>query len=246
MNLGLEGRTALVLGASSGLGLASAEAMREEGANVVMFARREQLLHQEAERVGGTPVVGDIRDGGDLGRAVGAAHSAFGGLDILVLGGGGPPPGSGEAVTDEAALDAFELMMRPMVRLINLALPHLRAGGQGRIIGISSISVREPIPNLALSNAIRPGVWGYLKTLSHELGRDRITVNAVAPGLIATARVAELYGPDPPRSAAEDIPVGRFGTPRELAAVVCFLASARASYVNGCLIPVDGGISRSS
>lgn len=246
MNLGLEGRTALVLGASSGLGLASAEALREEGANVVMFARRESLLRQEAERIGATPVVGDIRDGGDLERAVEASTSSFGGLDVLVLGGGGPPPGGGEAVTDESALDAFDLMMRPVVRLINLALPHLRAGGQGRIIGVSSISVREPIPNLALSNAIRPGVWGYLKTLSRELGRDGVTVNAVAPGLIATARVTELYGPDPPRSAVEDIPVGRFGAPAEPAAVVCFLASARASYVNGCLIPVDGGITRSS
>jgi len=246
VNLGLEGRTALVLGASSGLGLASAQAIREEGANVVMFARREQLLYEEAERIGATPVVGDIRDAADLEHAVEAARDAFGGLDILVLGGGGPPPGTGEAVTDESVLDAFDLMMRPVVRLVNLALPHLRAGGQGRIIGISSISVREPIPNLALSNAIRPGVWGYLKTLSREFGRDGVTVNAVAPGLIATARVTELYGPDPPPSAVEDIPVGRFGTPRELAAVVCFLASARASYVNGCLIPVDGGISRSS
>ncbi len=246
MNFGLEGRTALVLGASSGLGLASAQALHEEGANVVMFARREQLLYEEAERIGATPVVGDIRDAADLEHAVGAARSAFDGLDILVLGGGGPPPGGAETITEESALDAFDLMMRPVVRLINLALPHLRAGGQGRIIGISSISVREPIPNLALSNAIRPGVWGYLKTLSRELGRDGITVNAVAPGLIATARVTELYGPDPPRSALEAIPVGRFGTPRELAAVVCFLASARASYINGCLIPVDGGISRSS
>lgn len=245
MNLGLEGRTALVLGASSGLGLASAEALREEGANVVMFARREQLLYEGAERIGATPVVGDIRDGRDLEHAVEVARSAFGALDILVLGGGGPPPGSAEAVSDESALDAFDLMMRPVVRLINLALPHLRAGRQGRIIGISSVSVREPIPNLALSNAIRPGVWGYLKTLSREVGADGVTVNAVAPGLIATARITELYGSDPPGSAVEAIPVGRFGTPQELAAVVCFLASAQASYVNGCLIPVDGGITRS-
>lgn len=245
MNLGLDGRTALVLGASSGLGLASAEALREEGANVTMFARREQLLRQEAARIGGIPVAGDIRRSGDLERAVQTAMSTFGGLDILVLGGGGPPPGRAEAVSDESALDAFELMLRPVVRLVNLALPHLRAGGHGRIIGISSISVREPIANLALSNAIRPGVWGYLKTLSRELGSDAVTVNAVAPGLIATARITELYGREPPRSTVQDIPVGRFGTPRELAAVVCFLASAQASYVNGCLMPVDGGITRS-
>ena len=107
------------------------------------------------------------------------------------------------------------------------------------------MSVREPIPGLALSNAIRPGVWGYLKTLSRELGRDAITVNAVAPGSIATARLTELYGAEPPRAQTDAIPLGRFGAPEEVGSVVCFLASARASYVTGCLIPIDGGVSRS-
>jgi 3-oxoacyl-[acyl-carrier protein] reductase len=245
MNLGLEGRTALVLGASSGLGLASAQALREESANVVMFARRESLLHSEADRIAGTPVVGDIRSPEDLEAAVGASVAAHGGLDIVVLNGGGPPLAAAGDLTDESIVDAFDLLMRPMVRLIGAALPHLRASGQGRIVSISSVSVREPIPGLALSNAIRPGVWGYLKTLSRELGRDAITVNAVAPGSIATARLTDLYGAEPPRAQTDAIPLERFGAPEEVGSVVCFLASARASYVTGCLIPIDGGVSRS-
>jgi 3-oxoacyl-[acyl-carrier protein] reductase len=131
------------------------------------------------------------------------------------------------------------------VRLITFALPHLRASGQGRIISILSVSVREPIAGLALSNAIRPGVWGYLKTLAREVGSDGITVNAVAPGRIATARLTEVYGGEPPASETASIPVRRFGRPREIGAVVAFLASAEASYLTGCLIPVDGGVSSS-
>lgn len=245
MNLGLQGRTALVLGASSGLGLASAEALREEGANVVMFARRESLLQDVAGRIGATPVAGDIRRGSDLEAAVQTAVDTFGGLDVVVMNGGGPPLGAAATLSEESVFDAFELLMRPVVQLVDLALPHLRASGQGRIISISSVSVREPIPNLALSNAIRPGVWGYLKTLSRELGPDAITVNTVAPGQIATARLSEVYGGEPPPSQTEAIPLGRFGDPREVGVVVCFLASARASYLTGCLIPVDGGVSRS-
>ncbi len=243
MNLGLKGRTALVLGASSGLGLASAEALREEGANVVMFARREQLLRAEAERLGATPVVGNVLHEGALEGAVKTAVERYAGLDIVVLNGGGPPPGPARDVTPETVQRAVDLMLRPAVRLVTAALPHLRAGGQGRIVSIASISVREPIRNLALSNAVRPGVWGYLKTLAGELGRDGITVNAVGPGRIATARMNELYGAEPPKAELAAIPIGRFGSPRELGDLVCFLASRQASYLNGVLIPVDGGLS---
>jgi len=246
VNLGLEGRTALVMGASSGLGLASAQALRSEGANVVMFARRESVLREAAGQIGATPFAGDVRRGSDLEAAVQTAVDGFGGLDVVVLNGGGPPLGAAGTIDEESLLDAFELLMRPVVRLVELALPHLRASGQGRIISIASVSVREPIPDLALSNAIRPGVWGYLKTLAREVGRDAITVNSVAPGRIATARLTEVYGGEPPAAEAEAIPLGRFGEPRELGAVVCFLASAQASYVTGCLIPVDGGVSRSA
>jgi len=245
MELGLAGRTALVMGASSGLGLASAQALRREQANVVMLARREALLREEAERIGAIPAVGDVHRSGDLEAAVRTAVDAYGGLDILVLNGGGPPPGGAQDVTEESIQQSVSLLLTPMVAAVNAALPHLRAGGQGRIISISSVSVREPVDGLALSNAVRPGVWGYLKTLSRELGPDGITVNLVAPGRIATARLTELFGGDPPPTATHGIPVGRLGRPEELGSVVCFLASALASYVNGVLIPVDGGLSRS-
>jgi 3-oxoacyl-[acyl-carrier protein] reductase len=245
MDLGLEGRTALVTGASSGLGLASAEALREEGANVVMFARREELLREHAQRLAATPVAGDLLAEADLERAVATAVEAHGRLDVLVLNGGGPPPGPAGDITDESIQQAVDLLLRPVVALTNAALPHLRASGQGRIISISSIATREPVANLALSNAVRPGVWGYLKTLATELAKDGITVNSVGPGRIATARMQELYGPEPPQSEIDAIPAGRFGAPRELGDVVCFLASRQASYLNGILITVDGGLSRS-
>ena len=245
MELELNGRTALVMGASSGLGLASAQALREENANVVMLARREALLRQEAERIGATAVVGDVHNTADLERAVQEAVHTYGGLDILVLNGGGPPPGSATEVSEDSIQQSVSLLLKPIVAAVNAALPHLRACGRGRIISISSVSVREPVDGLALSNAVRPGVWGYLKTLARELGQDGITVNLVAPGRIATARLTELFGGDPPATAAAGIPVGRLGQPEELGSVVCFLASARASYVNGVLIPVDGGLTRS-
>ena len=245
MDLGLHGRTALVLGASSGLGLASAEALCAEGANVVMFARRYELLAEHAARLGATAVAGDVRRRADLENAISTAVQTHGGLDILVLNGGGPPPGKASEVTDDSVRRAVDLLLRPVVTLTTAALSHLRTSGQGRIIAVLSTSVREPIRNLALSNAIRPGVWGYLKTLASELAEDAITVNAVGPGRIATARTAELYGGEPPKSELDAIPVGRLGAPRELGDVVCFLASRQASYLNGVLVPVDGGLSRS-
>lgn len=245
MDLGLDGRTALVLGSSSGLGLASAEALRGEGANVVMFARRADLLRDQAARLHATAVVGDLYQRTDLENAVETAVETYGGLDILVLNGGGPQPGTASEVSGDSIQRAVDLLLRPVVTLTNAALPHLRASGRGRIISISSVSVREPIPNLALSNSVRPGVWGYLKTLASELGKDAITVNSVGPGRIATARMSELYGGEPPQSEIEAIPLGRFGAPREVGDVVCFLASKQASYLNGTLIPIDGGSSKS-
>jgi 3-oxoacyl-[acyl-carrier protein] reductase len=245
MNLGLEGRTALVLGASSGLGLATAEALREEGANVVMFARREELLRREAARLGASAVPGDVHQRDALEHAVETAVRTYGGLDVLVLNGGGPPPGPASEVSDESIQGAVDLLLRPVVTLVNAAVPHLGESGQGRIISISSTSVREPIRNLALSNAVRPGVWGYLKTLAGELAAAGITVNAVGPGRIATERITELYGGEPPQAELDAIPGGRLGAPREVGDVVCFLASRQASYLNGVLIPVDGGLSRS-
>lgn len=244
MELGLRRRTAIVCGASAGIGLACAESLAEEGANVVMLARRGDTLAREAERIGGVAVEGDVRSAADLERAVATAVELFGGIDIVVWNGGGPPAGAAAEITDDALADAYELVLLPAFRLVRLCLPHLEASGRGRVIAITSTTVKEPTPRLALSNALRPGLVGWLKTLSREVGSKGITVNCVAPGRIDTARLAELYPDGPSEADLAQIPVGRWGEPRELGDVVCFLASDRASYVTGSTVHVDGGLIR--
>jgi 3-oxoacyl-[acyl-carrier protein] reductase len=246
MELGLRGRTAIVCGSSSGMGLAIAESLAAEGANVAMFARRRDLLEREADRIGALAVRGDLTNPQHLSLLVDRTMEAFGGVDVLVLNGGGPPPASAVDLTDDAVETALELMLLSSVRLVRLCLPHLRASGRGRVVAITSSSVREPIPNLALSNAVRPGVVGWLKTLARELGTDGVTVNAIAPGRIDTGRSRDVFGPDWPTEAdLEAIPLRRLGEAREIGDVACFLASDRAAYVTGTLIPIDGGLTRS-
>jgi 3-oxoacyl-[acyl-carrier protein] reductase len=245
MDLGLKGRTALVCGASSGLGLASAEALAAEGANVAMFARRRDELDRHANRIGALAVRGDVTNAADLARAVERTVQAFGGIDIVVWNSGGPPAGTASSITDESLEAAFELLMLPAVRLVRLCLPYLEQSDAGRILFITSITVREPVPNLALSNALRPGLTGWAKSLARELGPRNITVNCVAPGRIDTPRMTELYGPTgPPEAELAQIPLGRLGTPQEFGDVVCFLASERAAYVTGTTVSVDGGAAR--
>ncbi|HEX3291906.1 MAG TPA: SDR family oxidoreductase [Gaiella sp.] len=245
MELGLAGRTAIVCGASSGMGLAVAEALAAEGANVAMFARRRELLEREAERIGALPVQGDVTIPQHLERLVQATVGAFGGIDVLVLNGGGPPAGTATELTAESVEDAVALLLSSHVTLVGRCLPHLRESGRGRIVAIESSSVREPLGNLALSNAVRPGVVGWLKTLAREIGPDGVTVNTIAPGRIDTDRLRAVYGADgPPAADLEHVPLRRVGTPAEIAAVVAFLASDRAGYVTGAVIPVDGGLTR--
>jgi 3-oxoacyl-[acyl-carrier protein] reductase len=245
MNLSLSGRTAIVCGASSGMGLASAEALAAEGANVAMFARRRDLLEREADRLGALAVRGDLTNPEHLRRLVETTLSAFGTVDVLVLNSGGPPRKNAVEVTDGDVEEAVELLLLSATRLTSLCLPHLRASGHGRIVAITSSSVREPIPGLALSNAVRPGVVGWLKTLARELGPDGVTVNVIAPGRIDTERVREVYPDGPTEADLEAIPLRRLGDPREVGDVICFLASDRASYVTGAVVPVDGGLTRS-
>ena len=212
---------------------------------MTMFARRRDELERESNRLGALAVRGDVTNAADLERLVERTVQAFGGIDVLVWNSGGPPPGPATEITDERLEAAFYLLLRPAVRLVRLCLPHLRASEAGRILCITSSAVKEPVPHLALSNTIRPGVTGWAKSLARELGPQGITVNCVAPGRIDTPRMKEVYGEDGP-SAEElaQIPLGRMGTPREFGDVVCFLASERAAYVTGVTLLVDGGISR--
>jgi 3-oxoacyl-[acyl-carrier protein] reductase len=189
-------------------------------------------------------VRGDVTNPRDLSAVVERTVEAFGGLDILVWNSGGPPPGPATAITPESIEEAVELLLAPLVRLVELSLPHLTRSVGGRILVFTSSAVKEPTEHLALSNTIRPGVTGYAKTLARELGPRGVTVNCVAPGRIDTARLAQLYPDGPSEADLRAIPLGRWGTPQEFGDVACFLASDRARYVTGTTVVVDGGLTR--
>ena len=245
MDLGLSGRTAIVCGASSGIGLGIAEALAAEGANVVMFARRSELLEQEAARIGATSVTGDVTSTDDLERLVETTLEAHGGVDVLVHNSGGPHRTTAADLDARKVREAVDLLLVSVVELTALCLPHLERSPAGRILTVTSSSVREPIDNLALSNAIRPGIVGWSKTLARELGPKGITVNCVAPGRIDTDRVREVYPDGPTPEDLATIPLRRLGTSREVGDVVAFLCSDRASYVSGTVTLVDGALTRS-
>src|SRR5262245_56680913 len=215
MDLGLKGRTALVCGASSGLGLATAESLAAEGANVTMFARRRDVLEREADRIGALAVRGDVKNPRDLSAAVDRTAAAFDGLDILVWNGGGPPPGRAADVTASALEEAVDLLLLPPVRLVQLCLPHLERSTAGRILFFTSGAVKEPATHLALTNALRPGLTGFAKSLARDLGPKGITVNCIAPGRIDTQRGRAVYPDGPTAEALASIPLGRLGAPRE-------------------------------
>ena len=256
MDLGLNGKTALVTAASKGMGKACALGLAAEGARVAMCARTERDLHAAADEIRartGAEVVAvpaDVTREDQVKALVARARDAFGSVDILVANAGGPPRGYFHEVTDAQWYGAFEVSLLSVVRLIREVLPSMRQRRWGRIITIQSSSVKQPIDGLDLSNAIRPGAAGLMKTLAAELGHDNILVNTVCPGRILTDRLlggARQAGVSPEQyvvQAGVDVPLGRVGTPEEFANVVVFLASERASYVTGVALQVDGGLVR--
>jgi 3-oxoacyl-[acyl-carrier protein] reductase len=244
VDLGLHGKTAIVCGASSGIGLGIAESLAGEGTNVVMFARRRELLEREAARIGGLAVPGDVTNQDDLERLVSTAVETFGGVDILVNNSGGPPRAAAAELDAEKIRTAVDLLLVSIVRLTTLCLPHLERSPAGRIVTVTSSTVREPIDSLALSNSIRPGIVGWAKSLARELGPTGVTVNCIAPGRIDTERIREVYPDGPSADDLASIPLRRLGTTREVGDVVAFLCSERASYVSGIVVLVDGALTR--
>ena len=257
MDFGIKGHGAVVAAASKGLGRACAIALAAEGVNVAVFARDLETLNETAAaaRAHGVQAIAmqaDVTKPDEIRQVVDRAASEFGRLDILICNAGGPPPGTFASVTEDQWELAFQLSLMSVTRLVSAALPHLRRQGGGRIINLISTSVREPIEGLILSNSIRPGVIGLAKSLSQELGPDKITVNNIITGSILTDRQRSLRErmaqqmnitvEDAIKRVEKNIPLGRLGDPEELAALVAFLASRQAGYITGASIPVDGGI----
>ena len=237
MNLGIEGRTAAVAAASRGLGLATAEALVAEGVRVAICGRDRARVEAAAAGAGLVPIVADVSSVAGATGFVRAANEALGPIDILVPNAGGPPPGTFADVTDpQAYADAFELNCLSTIAMCQEAVPTMRERRWGRVVAITSIAVRQPIPYLILSNTARAGVTGFLKTLAREVAADGVTVNSLQPGLHDTERIRSLGEPD-----ASGIPAARIGMPEEFGALAAFLCSELAAFVTGAAIPVDGG-----
>jgi len=261
MDLGLTGKVVVVAASSKGMGKATALGFAAEGARVTMLARTAADLAKSAEEVRAATgaevlaVPADVTKAEDIRRVVHATVERWGLINILVTNAGGPPPGVFADMDDEGWQAAFELNLLSTIRLTREVLPHLRKAGGGAIINIQSTSVKAPIDNLILSNTIRPGVVGLAKSLSRELGKDRIRVNNVLPGAILTDRLRQMMsvsgrrlGKSPEealRLREAEIPLGALGAPEDVANLVVFLASDRARYITGATIQVDGGAVRS-
>ena len=256
MDLGLKGKVALVTAASKGMGKASALAFATEGARVAMCARSESDLKTAADEIRTAtraevlPVVADVTKKQDVEALVRRVTASLGAPDILVANAGGPARGFFEEMSDEQWQQAFELSLLSVVRLVRAVLPGMQAKKWGRVLTIQSVSVKQPLPDLLLSNAIRPGTHGFMKTLALRYGKDNVTFNTVCPGRILTDRLlgglkaSGLSREQYVTQLGTDIPMGRVGTPEEFANVIVFLASERASYVTGTAIQVDGGLVR--
>jgi 3-oxoacyl-[acyl-carrier protein] reductase len=267
MDLGLKDRIVLVTAASAGIGRAAAEAFAREGAKLSLCARRAGPLEATAAALRaahGVEVLSlpcDLADAAQVDALVARTVDHFGTVHVLVNNAGGPPPGRSEQVTDADWQRAFDLTLMSAVRTTRAVLPHMRRQRWGRVVNVSSYSVKQPIADILLSNALRLGVAGWAKTLAGEVARDNVLVNTVGPGWTRTDRVTQMLesrarasgtGGAPVISAAEaeaaivrNVPIGRLGEPGEIADVIVFLASERASFVTGTFLAVDGGVVQS-
>jgi 3-oxoacyl-[acyl-carrier protein] reductase len=253
MDLGLTGKVALVSAASQGLGRACAEALAGEGARVAILSRRQQELDRVAAEIGAALAVRcDLSKAGDIVEAARKVAAELGPVSILVNNCGGPPPGVFDTITEDQWEHAFQQVFMSALRLTRAVLPGMRAARWGRVINILSSSAVQPIPGLIISNAFRPALAGWAKTLSSEVAKDNVLVTSVLPGRILTARTEELDQATAQRTGRPieevrmqklaPVPMKRYGTLEEFGATVAFLASERASYLTGSLVRIDGGM----
>ena len=242
MNYGIEGRRAAVAAASSGLGLATAQALADEGVTVAICSRSRERVDAAAAEIGpmAVPLVADVATEEGAAGFVQAAQEALGGVDILVCNGGGPAPGNFGSTPLDAYREAIELNCLAHIAMCSTAVPAMREQQWGRVLAITSVGVRQPIAGLILSNVARSGLTAFLKTLAREVAGDGVTVNSLQPGLHDTDRVRQLYGGQmDPRDAG--IPAGVLGQPEDFGRIAAFLCSESASFLTGTAIPVDGG-----
>lgn len=242
MDLGLTDKKAAVAAGSAGLGFGSALALANEGAEVVICGRREDRLQEAVERIGHgcRYLVQEVSDAIGGAAFVAAASELLGCLDILVCNTGGPPTGTFESTDIGAYQAALDLSLMSTVGMCKAAIPAMQAKGWGRVVAITSSSVRQPIPTLILSNTARAGLTGFLKTVAREIAKDGVTVNSLQPGIHLTDRIRTVYGADPDAKQM-GIPTGTIGDPLDFGQAVAFLCSEQARFITGTHTPVDGG-----
>ena len=242
MDLGLSGRTAVVSGGSAGLGFATARSLVTAGVRVVICGRDAKRLKDAAAKIGNSciGIVGDVSTVAGGETFINQATAALGHIDIAVLNGGGPPAGNFASTSIANYETAVQNGLLSMIAMTKLVVPQMQSRKWGRVVAITSISVRQPIANLILSNTMRAGLTGFLKTVAREVASDCVTINTVQPGTHATDRITQLYGATPDAKAL-DIPAGVIGDPKDFGDVVAFLCSESAKFITGANLQVDGG-----